>query len=109
MPLHGADDPALRVENIGPLQDRIDIHIEVPAAKYKELRATSSSEDSAAVRGRVIAARDRQAERFKGEKKTYCNAPMASRLTRKCLRDYPRRRKAARGRGNATRAVSASA
>ena len=84
MPLHGADDPALRVENIGPLQDRIDIHIEVPAAKYKELRATSSSEDSAAVRGRVIAARDRQAERFKGEKKTYRNAQMASKLTRKC-------------------------
>ncbi|MGB7730105.1 MAG: ATP-binding protein [Candidatus Acidiferrum sp.] len=45
----------------GPLPDRIDIHIEVPAVKYKELRAPSSSEDSAAVRGRVIAARDRQA------------------------------------------------
>jgi magnesium chelatase family protein len=38
----------------GPLLDRIDIHIEVPAVKYKELRAPSSSEDSAAVRGRVI-------------------------------------------------------
>jgi magnesium chelatase family protein len=36
------------------------------------------------VRGRVIAARDRQAERFKGEKKTYRNAQMASKLTRKC-------------------------
>jgi magnesium chelatase family protein len=35
----------------GPLLDRIDIHIEVPAVKYKELRAPSSSEDSAAVRG----------------------------------------------------------
>ena len=40
----------------GPLLDRIDIHIEVPAVKYKELRAPSSSEDSAAVRLRVIAA-----------------------------------------------------
>jgi len=39
----------------GPLLDRIDIHIEVPAVKYKELRAPSSSEDSAAVRARVIA------------------------------------------------------
>jgi len=32
----------------GPLLDRIDIHIEVPAVKYKELRAPSSAEDSAA-------------------------------------------------------------
>ena len=40
----------------GPLLDRIDIHIEVPAVKYKELRAPSSAEDSASVR--VIAARN---------------------------------------------------
>ncbi|HXX15089.1 MAG TPA: ATP-binding protein [Candidatus Eremiobacteraceae bacterium] len=68
----------------GPLLDRIDIHIEVPAVKYKELRAPSSAEDSAAVRRRVIAAREIQAERFKGEKRTYCNAQMASKLIRKC-------------------------
>jgi magnesium chelatase family protein len=68
----------------GPLLDRIDIHIEVPAVKYKELRTPSSSEDSAVVRARVIAARQRQAERFKSEKKTYCNAQMASKLIRKC-------------------------
>jgi len=53
----------------GPLLDRIDIHIEVPAVKYKELRAPSSSEDSAAVRARVIAGRQRQIERFKTEKR----------------------------------------
>ena len=53
----------------GPLLDRIDIHIEVPAVKYKELRAPSSSEDSAAVRQRVIAARDRQLERFRAKRK----------------------------------------
>jgi hypothetical protein len=59
----------------GPLLDRIDIHIEVPAGKYKELRAPSASEDSAAVRQRVIAARDRQLDRFRAEKKkTYANA-----------------------------------
>ena len=51
--------------------------------KYKELRAPSSSEDSSAVRARVIASRERQAERFTGEKKTYCNAQMASKLIRK--------------------------
>ena len=38
----------------GPLLDRIDIHIEVPAVKYKELRGDSAIEDSAAVRERVI-------------------------------------------------------
>src|SRR5881398_449118 len=48
----------------GPLLDRIDIHIEVPAVKYKELRAPSSAEDSAAVRKRVISARERQMQRF---------------------------------------------
>jgi magnesium chelatase family protein len=67
----------------GPLLDRIDIHIEVPAVKYKELRAPSSSEDSAAVRTRVIAARERQTERFKAEKMTYCNAQMAPKMIRK--------------------------
>ena len=67
----------------GPLLDRIDIHIEVPAVKYKELRAPASSEDSAAVRLRVIAAGARQTERFKGEKKTYCNAQMAPKMIRK--------------------------
>ncbi|HET8925105.1 MAG TPA: YifB family Mg chelatase-like AAA ATPase [Candidatus Acidoferrum sp.] len=67
----------------GPLLDRIDIHIEVPAVKYKELRAPSSSEDSASVRQRVIAARDRQVERFRGEKKTYANAQMMSKMIRK--------------------------
>ena len=67
----------------GPLLDRIDIHIEVPAVKYEELRAPSSSEDSAAVRGRVIAAQERQLRRFKEEKKTYCNAQMAPKLIRK--------------------------
>jgi magnesium chelatase family protein len=67
----------------GPLLDRIDIHIEVPSVKYKELRAPASAEDSAAVRGRVIAARQRQMERYKVEKRTYCNAQMARKLIRK--------------------------
>jgi magnesium chelatase family protein len=64
----------------GPLLDRIDIHIEVPAVKYKELRAPSSSEDSALVRQRVIAARERQLERFHAEKKTYANAQMMPKM-----------------------------
>jgi len=67
----------------GPLLDRIDIHIEVPAVKYKELRAPSSSEDSAAVRQRVIDARNRQTERYLADKKTYSNAQMMPKTIRK--------------------------
>src|SRR6202047_3454768 len=67
----------------GPLLDRIDIHIEVPAVKYKELRAPVSTEDSAAVRQRVIAARNRQSERYRDDKKTYSNAQMMPKMIRK--------------------------
>jgi magnesium chelatase family protein len=67
----------------GPLLDRIDIHIEVPAVKYKELRTPILSEDSDSVRLRVIAARDRQLERYRGEKKTYSNAQMLPKMLRK--------------------------
>ena len=48
----------------GPLLDRIDIHIEVPAVQYKELRGGASSEGSAEIRGRVLAARAIQHQRF---------------------------------------------
>jgi magnesium chelatase family protein len=67
----------------GPLLDRIDIHIEVPAVKYKELRAPASAEDSAAVRARVVAARDRQLARYAGEKRTFANAQMLPKMVRK--------------------------
>jgi magnesium chelatase family protein len=50
----------------GPLLDRIDIHIEVPAVQYKELRGGASAEGSAEIRARVLAARKRQHERFAG-------------------------------------------
>ncbi len=71
----------------GPLLDRIDIHIEVPAVKYKELRAPSSSEDSAAVRGRVIDAQRRQLERFKAEKKNLQQRADGSKNDPQALRD----------------------
>jgi magnesium chelatase family protein len=48
----------------GPLLDRIDIHIEVPAVQYKELRGGASAEGSAEIRTRVLAARERQHARF---------------------------------------------
>jgi magnesium chelatase family protein len=67
----------------GPLLDRIDIHIEVPAVKYKELRGNSDIESSASVRARVLRARQIQLERFRAEKDLYANAQMPTRLIRK--------------------------
>ncbi len=67
----------------GPLLDRIDIHIEVPAVKYRELRGEHAAEPSEEVRRRVMDARKRQLERFAGEKQIYCNAQMPSKLIRK--------------------------
>ena len=66
----------------GPLLDRIDIHIDVPAVKVRELSAQESGENSAEIRERVIHARKRQQQRFAGEP-VYCNAQMSPRLIRK--------------------------
>ncbi|MEO6723784.1 MAG: YifB family Mg chelatase-like AAA ATPase [Blastocatellia bacterium] len=66
----------------GPLLDRIDIHINVPAVKVSELSAKENGETSAEIRSRVIRARKVQQERFLGEH-VYCNAQMPSRLIRK--------------------------
>jgi len=62
----------------GPLLDRIDIHVEVPAVAYKDLAALKSAEPSAAIAQRVNHARAAQAERFK-RLKFFCNAQMGSR------------------------------
>ncbi len=60
----------------GPLLDRIDLHIEVPAVKYKELSSKEASESSQQIRGRVICAREIQMKGFHGRKEMYCNADM---------------------------------
>jgi magnesium chelatase family protein len=62
----------------GPLLDRIDIHVEVPAVRYQELSSTTSGEHSGAIRERVIAARRLQQERFRGHARVHCNAAMRS-------------------------------
>lgn len=67
----------------GPLLDRIDIQIEVPAVKYKELRSNGDIEPSAAVRERVLKAREVQLARYAGEKKIYANSQMPPKLIRK--------------------------
>jgi len=66
----------------GPLLDRIDIHIEVPAVKYRELADRAEGESSAAIAKRVEAAREIQLERFRGTK-VHCNAHMTPRQIRK--------------------------
>ena len=64
----------------GPLLDRIDIHIEVPAVQYKELRGSASAEGSAEIRTRVLAARELQHARFAATPiRTNGNARAASR------------------------------
>ncbi len=65
----------------GPLLDRIDIHIEVPAVQYRELRAGAASEGSAEIRKRVLAAREKQRIRFAGDG-GYANAQMNTRQIR---------------------------
>jgi len=66
----------------GPLLDRIDIHIEVVPVSYDELSEVRPAESSENIRNRVIAARDRQSERFKKNDQIYCNAQMSSKLIR---------------------------
>lgn len=66
----------------GPLLDRIDIHIDVPAVKVSELSAKEAGEGSAEIRQRVNQARKIQQQRFNGEH-VFCNAQMTSRLIRK--------------------------
>jgi len=66
----------------GPLLDRIDIHVEVPAVPYRDLQAASTAEPSAAVKKRVTAARRIQSERFR-RTAIHNNAQMDSRRLRK--------------------------
>src|SRR5207247_2320628 len=63
----------------GPLLDRIDLHVEVPAVKFREITAERTGETSALIRERVVAARCRQQERFAGKPRLTCNARMGSR------------------------------
>ena len=68
----------------GPLLDRIDIHIDVPAVNYKEMRSTTEPESSAKILERVIRARQVQLERFSAAKhKIFSNAQMSPQNIRK--------------------------
>jgi magnesium chelatase family protein len=68
----------------GPLLDRIDIHTDVPAVRFKELSGAPAheGEGSAEIRERVIGARERQRKRLQGEG-IFSNAQLTPRLIRK--------------------------
>jgi magnesium chelatase family protein len=66
----------------GPLMDRIDIHIEVPAVHFQELTSELQSENSETIQQRVIAARKLQHERFK-RSRIHSNSQMSSRMVKK--------------------------
>jgi magnesium chelatase family protein len=71
----------------GPLLDRIDLHVEVPAVKFREMTSERPGETSAQIRERVIAARRRQQERLVGTRLT-CNARLGPReLKKHCALD----------------------
>ena len=62
----------------GPLMDRIDMHVEVPAVPYTDLAALPSAENSEDIHKRVIRARLRQSKRF-NRTRIFCNAQMGGR------------------------------
>ncbi len=66
----------------GPLLDRIDIHVDVPSLKYREISTETPSESSKHIKGRVDKARNIQEKRFKS-KKVYCNSQMTVRHIKK--------------------------
>jgi magnesium chelatase family protein len=67
----------------GPLLDRIDIHLEVPAVPYRDLANDRSGEPSPAIRDRVNRARIRQQERFAARPGIFANAHMTPRDLRR--------------------------
>ena len=73
----------------GPLLDRLDLHVEVPAVPFRDLATDERSEESVAVRDRVLAARARQVERYQGTR-THSNAHLRSQQIKKhCRIDGP--------------------
>jgi magnesium chelatase family protein len=72
----------------GPLLDRIDLHIEVPTVKYRDLSSKESGECSKSIRARVEAARNVQLHRYRERKGLYANADLQSKDIREfCMLD----------------------
>lgn len=72
----------------GPLLDRIDLHVEVTPVAFSELSSLKPQENSAAIRDRVIKARDIQAQRYKNNPGIYSNAQISSKMLKEiCVID----------------------
>jgi magnesium chelatase family protein len=63
----------------GPLLDRIDLHVEVPAVKFHDIASDRTGEPSAMILERVMAARRIQLQRFRTSRRVTCNARMGTR------------------------------
>src|SRR4051812_36052094 len=89
-PVHSCSCGALAIERYrsrisGPLLDRIDIHLEVPAVAYRDLTGEQSGDSSGVIRARVERARGIQRTRFQGQRGVHANAHMTARdLRRHC-------------------------
>ena len=70
----------------GPLLDRIDIHIEVPAVRYQELSSLAKGEPSSEIRDRASVAREKQHVRFRGHPRLHSNAGMGAKEIQKYCR-----------------------
>jgi magnesium chelatase family protein len=94
-PLHSCSCGPISIERYrsrisGPLLDRIDIHLEVPAVAYGDLVGERPSESSEVIRARVEAARALQRTRFQGQRGVHANAHMTTRdLRRHCRLTAP--------------------
>jgi magnesium chelatase family protein len=94
-PVHPCSCSPLSIERYrsrisGPLLDRIDIHLEVPAVAYGDLVGEQAGETSTSIRGRVERARAIQRARFQGQRGVHANAHMTSRdLRRYCRLSEP--------------------
>lgn len=69
----------------GPLLDRFDLHVEVPALRYRDISGPAEEEPSARVQERVSRSRDVQAQRYGGQP-FHCNAQLNSRGVRRHCR-----------------------
>ncbi|MBU4294836.1 MAG: YifB family Mg chelatase-like AAA ATPase [Desulfobulbaceae bacterium] len=67
----------------GPLLDRIDIHLQVPAVPFQQVSSTTEGENSRTIKDRVVRARELQKQRFHGRKGIYSNSQMNSRDLKK--------------------------
>lgn len=66
----------------GPLLDRIDLHVEVTPVSFDEMTSNRKTESSHEIRERVIHARQKQTERFEGNKEVFCNAMMSAQMVK---------------------------